>query len=272
MKFIRYSMIIVLASSLLACKKNEKTMDYETGTEASVQSDNELILPDFAQYLPATMKRMHTDKEYMQLVNTLHKIEPRLLLLVDKQHSLPDASIPPDLISLDDYADPLLLNRKSMEVSALMINDLLAMVQAARTENIELPISSAYRSYDYQNMLFERAVERSGRQQALRESAEPGKSQHQLGLALDFGSITPAFADTDAGKWLAEHAGRYGFSLSYPPHREDITGYMYESWHYRYIGREACDIQKTFFADVQQYMLEFWHNYKNAQHNTGENL
>ncbi len=88
-------------------------------------------------------------------------------------------------------------------------------------------------------------------------SASPGASQHQLGTAIDFGTITDDYADTAEGKWLFENAGNYGWSLSYPKDMEHVTGYKWECWHYRYLGVEACKFQKEWFSDIQQYMLEF---------------
>jgi D-alanyl-D-alanine carboxypeptidase len=108
--------------------------------------------------------------------------------------------------------------------------------------------------------LYERNVEQLGKEQADRESARPGTSQHQLGTTIDFGSITPAFADTEAGQWLFENGAAYGFSLSYPQGKESLTGYMYESWHYRYISRVGTKLQYHFFDDLQQVFLEFWHH------------
>jgi D-alanyl-D-alanine carboxypeptidase len=100
-------------------------------------------------------------------------------------------------------------------------------------------------------------VKTYGQEMADRESARPGASQHQLGTAIDFGSITDAFAETRAGRWLVAHAWEYGFSLSYPQGYEGITGYRYESWHYRFITKAGVLLQRRYFGDVQQYLLEF---------------
>ena len=82
-------------------------------------------------------------------------------------------------------------------------------------------------------------------------------SQHQLGCAVDFGSITDDWGDTKMGKWVYQNAADYGWSLSFPREYEDVTGYMWECWHFRYIGIPACRFQKKWFSDVQQFMLEF---------------
>jgi len=136
---------------------------------------------------------------------------------------------------------------------------MLEMTRAARADGVTLAFSSGYRSYEYQASVYEREVKMYGKETADRESAHAGMSQHQLGTAIDLGSITDAFANTRAGTWMAAHAWEYGFSLSYPRGYEELTGYRYESWHYRYITRAGTLMQREFFDNVQQYLVEFLH-------------
>ncbi len=106
----------------------------------------------------------------------------------------------------------------------------------AAESGLNLYISSAYRSYDYQAGLYKRYVDRSGKAEADRYSARPGHSEHQTGLAFDLNSISDEFKDTDEGKWVAENCHKYGFIVRYPEDKENVTGYMYEPWHIRYLG------------------------------------
>lgn len=106
---------------------------------------------------------------------------------------------------------------------------------------------STYRSYDRQQVLYENYKARDGKKAADRYSARPGFSEHQTGLAFDIGDVnvpndfaSNRFGKTDAGKWLAENAHKYGFIMRYPNGKEDITGYMYESWHFRYVGVDVA--------------------------------
>jgi len=138
------------------------------------------------------------------------------------------------------------------------------MSLAAQKDGVYLVASSSYRAYEYQVEVYERNVRLSGKETADRESAQPGKSQHQLGTVIDFGSITDEYAETKAGKWLAANAGKYGWSLSFPDGYEDVTGYRGECWHYRYIGIEAVRFQQKWFSDIQQFMLEFIHAWQTA--------
>lgn len=117
------------------------------------------------------------------------------------------------------------------------------MATAASEAGFELTAFSTYRSFEYQTTLYSRYVERDGKDNADRYSARPGYSEHQTGLAFDIGEVnredlwlTSEFGESEAGKWLVENAHEYGFILRYPKGKELITGYMYESWHFRYLG------------------------------------
>jgi D-alanyl-D-alanine carboxypeptidase len=101
-----------------------------------------------------------------------------------------------------------------------------------------------------------------GQEAADRESARPGCSQHQTGLVVDFGSIDDSFAQTAAGRWMAANAARFGWSLSFPDGYEAVTGYRWESWHYRYVGKEIAAFIDNYFDGIQQYALRFMYEYE----------
>ena len=185
--------------------------------------------------------------------------DPFLYLLVDKTHPLPPGYEPGDLVPLQNGAYRIGRNDLSLRREAEA--SLGEMAEAARTEGVTLVASSSYRSEAYQKEVYERNVRQSGQETADRESARPGRSQHQTGLVIDFGSITDAFAETAAGKWLPRNASRFGWSLSFPDGYESVTGYRWESWHYRYVGRPLAAFIDTYFGGIQQYALEFIHVY-----------
>ena len=187
-----------------------------------------------------------------------------LLTLVDKQHYLPDGYVPKQLIPLVKNMD-FSINRGDLSLRAEAETALHTLSQAALKDGIRLLVSSSYRSYEYQKTVYEKWVRIDGQEEADRESARPGTSQHQLGTAVDFGSITDDFAETPAGAWLYAHAEEYGWSLSFPQEYEDVTGYRWECWHFRYIGKEACQFQKKYFGDIQQFMIEFINSWIAAQ-------
>jgi D-alanyl-D-alanine carboxypeptidase len=197
-------------------------------------------------------------KDFLQMAVKVLDEPADFFLLVDKRHLLPADYAPLDLVRLHkDYN--LDVSWSDVPVRKAIMPAVLELTRAARADGVTLVFSSGYRSYEYQISVYEREVKMYGKETADRESAQAGMSQHQLGTAIDFGSITDAFADTRAGKWMAAHAWEYGFSLSYPLGYEDATGYRYESWHYRYITRAGTLMQREFFDDVQQYLVEFLH-------------
>lgn len=134
------------------------------------------------------------------------------------------------------------------------------MVAAAKQDGVHLTAFSTYRSYNYQVDLYNRYVERDGQAAADRYSAKPGYSEHQTGLAFDIGEVgqeshfaRASFANTKGGQWLAGNAHNYGFILRYPQGKESVTGYMYEAWHYRYVG---SDLAKKIYkqnATLEEY-------------------
>ena len=193
------------------------------------------------------------------------KANPMILARVDKAKSLPRDFEPSDLVSLDGKG--LSVSKKGLKLRRSAFDALSAMSAAAKSEGITLTVSSSYRDYAYQEVLFARNITELGEKEASRVSARPGSSQHQLGTAIDFGSITDAFAETKASKWLVANAGRFGFSLSYPRGMESVTGYVWESWHYRYIGLNAALLQAEYFGGVQQYFMLFLDAFRQAQPN-----
>ena len=115
-------------------------------------------------------------------------------------------------------------------------NALKSMFAGASKEGVSLWVTSGYRSYETQSTLYNNYVARDGKEEADRYSARAGHSEHQTGLAFDLNSLEQSFGQTKEGKWLADNCHKYGFIIRYPEGKEEITGYMYEPWHVRYIG------------------------------------
>ena len=119
------------------------------------------------------------------------------------------------------------------------------MFAAAKEEGVNLAIVSGYRSYSKQSSIYGRKKAQVGQKEADRISARPGTSEHQLGLAMDLAKkgssqLNNAFGKTKEGKWVSENAHRFGFIVRYMEGYEDVTGYMYEPWHVRYVGPELA--------------------------------
>lgn len=112
------------------------------------------------------------------------------------------------------------------------------MKSDASANGLTLWIASGYRSYTYQNGLYQSYAKRNGKKSADTYSARPGHSEHQTGYAFDLNTVSSSFADTKEGKWVNENCSKYGFILRYPKGKENKTGYIYEPWHLRYVGTE----------------------------------
>lgn len=114
------------------------------------------------------------------------------------------------------------------------------MKNAASKDNISLRVVSGFRSYNTQATLYNNYVKQDGKANADTYSARPGHSEHQTGLAADINSASDSFNNTKEAKWLNENCYKYGFIIRYPKGKEKETGYMYESWHIRYVGVELA--------------------------------
>jgi D-alanyl-D-alanine carboxypeptidase len=197
----------------------------------------------------------------MDLLSALEG-DPYLRVLVDKEHALAVAYEPEDLVELTGgfYR----VSRRGLLLRRAAGMALEEMAAAAQADGVLITVSSAYRSYSYQETVYARNVRESGQETADRESARPGHSQHQLGLVVDFDPIDDSFAETKAGPWVEEHGRLFGWSISYPQGYEALTGYRWESWHYRYVGRELTYFIDTYFNGIQQYALRFIYHWEKA--------
>jgi zinc D-Ala-D-Ala carboxypeptidase len=174
------------------------------------------------------------------ITSTVVRYNPDLHMIVDKRRALPDGYIPPNLQAVPSAWDAR--DVAGQQLRADVITALQPMVGAAKSARVDLRIKSAFRSYNEQVRTFNYWVGLLGEAQARRESAEPGHSEHQLGATVDFADpangweLLESFAESPSGRWLADHAHEFGFALSYPRNGEAITGYIYEPWHFRFIG------------------------------------
>ncbi|MDE5570117.1 MAG: D-alanyl-D-alanine carboxypeptidase family protein [Ruminococcus sp.] len=143
------------------------------------------------------------------------------ILIVNKTYSLPSTYNPNGLTD-ETYTS-------FQELSA-----------AALSDGLDIYISSGFRSYEYQNEIYNNYVEAYGQETADTFSARPGHSEHQTGMAIDVNTIDDSFAGTPEAVWLEEHCIEYGFIIRYPKGKYSITGYQYEPWHIRYVGKEVA--------------------------------
>lgn len=242
-------------------KENPVVLANKSKVDAVVSKMSPRFLAKY-QITDSNMDQFIKDlQEVLEEEKTFRKDDKSLFFLIDKKNKAESTYIPKDLIELkaNEYFN---LNKAGMKIRPEAYEALKVMGLAAQKDGIKLLVSSVYRSYEYQDNLFNYWVSVDGLEEAERESARPGTSQHQLGTAVDFGSISDDFDQTTMGRWMYEHAADYGWSLSFPKGYEDVTGYRWECWHFRYIGKKACQLQRKYFGDVQQFMLEFINEWK----------
>ncbi|MBR6948725.1 MAG: M15 family metallopeptidase [Bacilli bacterium] len=118
-----------------------------------------------------------------------------------------------------------------------------AMAKQAAKEGLKLVATSSYRSYEYQEELYNNYAKRDGKEAADTYSGRPGYSEHQTGLAVDLYNgkeLYTEFEKTKEFEWMQKNAHKYGFILRFPKDKEKLTGYEYESWHYRYVGEKIA--------------------------------
>ena len=179
---------------------------------------------------------------YSDVLTLHHGLGEWSITLLDTIYQVPSSYAPGDLV--DSSAAGL---NGGYAVRSVMLADLAAMAAAARSAGAPIQLVSGYRSYSQQKATFDHWVSVGGYEQALRTSARPGHSEHQLGTAIDVTSEGGAapwtyadWASTPAGAWMAANAWRYGFVMSYPRGSSDVSCYSYEPWHYRYVGRDLA--------------------------------
>lgn len=172
-------------------------------------------------------------------------------LIVNKKRPIPIDYIPSELVMADvrhDSSD----SAEEKKIKSGVHKSVETMFADAKKAGFDLLFASGYRSADLQASYYNGYVARDGQDAANKYSAKPGTSEHQTGLAFDVSRsdrkcyLEICFSETPEGKWLAKNAYKYGFTLRYPKGKEDITGYQYEPWHFRYVGPElAAELNKT---------------------------
>ncbi|GAB3191369.1 hypothetical protein GCM10027061_18890 [Nesterenkonia suensis] len=206
--------------------------------------------------------------------------EPRQTQTLDPEDLYPrvsDASFDPDSIhvlvnrlnpldpldySPDDLVTPPVRSvREGMLLREEPAEALAELFDASDAEDLQLTLTSAYRSFEYQRTLYDARAAEMGVEGADEYTARPGHSEHQTGLAADVIAhdnptcgLGSCFGDTEEGIWLAENARRFGFIIRYQEGAEDITGYAYEPWHLRYVGEETAEA--VYAEDLT--LEEFW--------------
>ncbi len=220
--------------------KNDEPSQRKSSVQSTKKTDKELA-PEFNKTQYST-----TDPASLWVVvNKLHPLNP--------QTYNPDDLVLPN-VSLRIPGAAQMKMRKEAATA------LEQMFQDAKSAGFNLQITTAHRGYSYQKTLYDGYVAEQGKSVADTQSARPGYSEHQSGWAADIRPesgkcyLEACFGDMEEGKWLAQNAYSYGFILRYPQGKTDVTGYTYEPWHFRYVGKElAAEMKKQNILTLEEF-------------------
>ena len=182
-----------------------------------------------------------------------------VLSLVNKELTLPGTYEPEDLTTPDvkfSFGNAVVPKRYLRKEAASALE---LLFNAAEKDEIYLYAVSGYRGYHTQETIFNSEVNKKGEEVANETVAVPGQSEHQTGLAMDISSesnnflLTESFGSTIEGQWVKKNAHKYGFIIRYPKGKEDLTGYQYEPWHLRYVGKKIATIIYEHDLTLEEY-------------------
>ena len=248
--------LIVLGSiiGVFVFKPKEKTTKEEFKPNFSFPFYKEELKEEYLSYkeennlsIKDAIIRVNIGLNHDFYTNTKETIDKGILTLVNKYNYL--NYIPKDLIKVNNYY----INKEAY-------NAFLDMKNEMNKEGLNIRIISAYRSYDYQEELYNRYLQSDKKEMVDTYSARAGYSEHHTGLAIDVDNTKFDFNKfylTKEFLWMQNNAYKYGFILRYPKDKENITGYKYEPWHYRYVGKDAASYIKKTNITYEEYYYEF---------------
>ena len=195
--------------------------------------------------------QVNCDMDLEPYSNTIiQKDDTDVTMLINKFYALPEGYVPADLVPLDKYAcvqgeDFSCQDVEQIELRKEVYDAYIEFCDAASKENINIRAIAGYRSYDYQAGLWNYNASVYGEAYADEYYARPGQSEHNSGLCVDStfnGYNYNEIENYDGYEWILNNAHKYGFILRYPKDKVDVTRYGYESWHFRYVGKEAAKV------------------------------
>lgn len=268
MKKILIVLIITICLLIISgCLKKDKQITYEDSFIKEVSKLKYYNKKYNKRYI--SYYHSHTDYSYEDIViqvnigldkpfytnTTVSKFLNKNYILVNKYTYLPSNYVPNDLILLDRS-----YSRDNMYLVKEAAISFKKMYTAAIKDGYKIRIMSSYRSYEYQRDLYDKYVKIDGKKEADAYSARPGFSEHQTGLCVDIddGVINyQLFEKSRSYLWMKKNSYKYGFIERYPKNKENITGYSYESWHYRYVGKEIAKYIHQNNITLDEYVAMF---------------
>lgn len=213
-----------------ATENNSENIKSEETQDASTSSDNS---SDYSGSQYADSQSVSSKGFSIQTINGITYVDG--VLIANKTYSLPSDFIP------QDPEVPVTSQRSTTSLDRTLMSAWRTMQADASSQGLNIYIASAYRSYSYQVNLYNSYVARDGKAAADTYSSRPGNSEHQTGLCFDLNSIDDSFGDTAEGRWVNDNCYKYGFCIRFPKGKDAYTGYQYESWHLRYVGKDLAE-------------------------------
>lgn len=254
-------------NSGLEDKEIEKNTDNEQPNNNRINTNDEPIksedpksdLPDSKDAQLAFENTTLINENGKQIVTNVDS----LLVLVNKNRNMPADYIPENMVipNVNFSFEGDSPKKYLREEAASALEELF---QAAKNEELDLLATSGYRSYQTQKNIFEHKAGAMGEKAANMLSAYPGQSEHQTGLAMDVTcsqasfSLSESFGELKEGLWVKENAHKYGFIIRYPKGKEDITGYSYEPWHLRFVGKEPANYIYSNDLTLEEYFAQLY--------------
>lgn len=243
--------------------KEQESLKYLDHIEKKIHYFNEDYLNRYVNY-----KKNHSelsDEDIITRVNigldqafyTNTKISNHLndiSILVNKYISVPNDYTPDHLVVMEKYA------KKNIYLVKEAYDSFVQMVEKAKEANLNIRAISAYRDVNYQENLYSSYYKNDSKKDVDTYSARPGFSEHHTGLCVDLDNENTNyeyFEYTDEYEWMLNNSYKYGFILRYPKNKENITGYMYESWHFRYVGVKAATYIHKNNITYDEYFVRF---------------
>lgn len=259
--FILFSFIVMIFPSRLS----DSSISIDKGKDTKVEDNDDFEIKEPNETDPEERPddpKTPPPDDWWKYPSTIYETTKNgndLLVLVNKQYKLPSTYAPSDLVKASNSG---IRRGDNYYLRNILIQDLTDMINDSKALGIDLSIVSGYRSYQTQVSTYNYWLSKNNNNVEYVDtfSARPGHSQHQLGTVIDFSTneindvLGDTFANTNAYKWLVENAYKYGFVISYPKGYENITGYKYESWHYRYIGKSNALEMKNSNIILEKYL------------------
>ena len=253
--------ILMVALAASGCEEDAKQIEVQLENQGvvAVQPDDPLIGADpanpqgtQAQPETPTLPTMTTQLSEYPLSTPTDDV----LVLVNKTHPLTRDYVPPDLVTVE-HCDPNVGTADTKKMRKIAADAIEELIAGAKKDGIDIVMRTGYRSYDYQANLFANYAASYGEAEANTYSARAGQSEHQSGWCCDVGVLgrgLTSFDGSPEAAWVEKHCWEYGFILRYPQDKTAVTGYIYESWHIRYVGKDAAKYIYDNALTLEEYL------------------